>query len=836
VNNQYSDHRKSFVGSDADSAELSRSSLQELMIDIFSSFACASPEDCETAIKTSLQKMAEYVRADRAVICEYDFARHISVNTYEWCAPGVDPQIMNSQAVSLDTVMDYVGCHLQGDAYLVEDVSALPSGPYKDFLSSQQILSFCTMPMMTGNECRGFVGFDSVHDFHIYSKDEKRLLRSFAQAISNFQQRQRAEMNLRHSEERHRGVAEDAPAMICEYLPDGTLTFVNQDYSNYHETPREEMEGTSFLNYLAAEHRDKVQQIYRSLTPEQPLNIDTHSFLRNGEQKWQEWRTRAFFDENGQAVRYQAVGMDITETKLNQEKIIKQAALINGLLDSIPDQVFYKDRDGIFMGCNTLFAKNLGLKKEEIIGSTDYGHLNEQKADEYHQLDRTVMENRQLAEHEEWFVDSDGQNKLFKTVKAPLLTEQNDVVGIVGITSDITNQWLLEESLLKAKEAAEEANIAKSQFLANMSHELRTPLHGMKGSLEQMKESESMDEIAEYLYIAEESTQKLQLMIDQVLDFSLIESTDLQLANAPFKMDQLLNEIEIKFQSYRAAEQVKFKMVLDETIPNELIGDTIRLKQVLYNLISNAAKFTHQGEIELKLTRLDQPAASGNAVTLLWHVKDTGIGIPPDNLVNIFDSFSQVDFTDNRRYGGTGLGLAICKKIITLMDGSIWVESEEGAGSTFYFTSTLQLPERTAGGEPVELQPVKPQYRLLAVDDDSFGLILIEKVAKKNGWLLTTATNGQEAVEACQNNHFDLILMDVQMPVMNGYEATEAIRRLNQRSAMTPVIAVTARALEGDREICLSAGMNDYLSKPFTVKEFIDVVERWCRYQTQSAV
>lgn len=825
MNNQKTEHKKQVTGSGVNSFSVfSESSFQELVIGIFSSFACATSEDCEAAINSSLKKMAEYVGADRAFICAYDFERQISINTHEWCAPDVEPQIRNSQAVPVNTLMEYGQCHLKGEICQVEDVSLLTPGAYKDFLTSQQIKSFCTVPMMSGTECRGFVGFDSVRQRKVYSENEITLLKSFAQAVTNFLQRQNAETDLRHSEERHRCVAEDAPAMICEYLPDGTRTFVNQDYSDYHGTPRDQLIGTSFLECLSPEYRDKVRSIYLSLTPEQPLNVDTNSFIHHGELKWQEWRTRGFFDQNGQAVRFQAVGMDITETKNNQDQIKKQSALIKGLLDSIPEKVFYKDREGVFLGCNERFADNYGLTKQEIIGRTDYDLLSTIKAEESYRTDQDVIDNQRLHEKKEWFADPAGQKKLYKTVKVPLFTEQGDVIGIVGVARDITTQWMLEDSLLKAKEAAEAANAAKSQFLANMSHELRTPLHRMKSSLVLMKEAESKQELIEYIHIAEESTQILQHKIDQVLDFSLIESSDVILENMPFKMNNLLEEVKYQIQPYMTHEQVRFTMVMDKRIPPELIGDTTRLKQVLNNLISNAAKFTPNGEIELRVNRLVQQDTA-RTVTLMWQVKDTGIGIPEKNLAEIFNSFTQVDSTDNRKYGGTGLGLAICKRIVSLMGGSIWAESKEDAGSTFYFTSMLELPEPSYP-EKMEIRPEQSPFHLLAVDDDSFGLFLIEKIATRNGWLLTTATNGREAVEACKKNHFDLILMDVQMPVMNGYEATAAIRQL-ENTAQIPIIAITARALEGDRVICLAAGMNDYLSKPFSVEMLTEMIERW---------
>jgi PAS domain S-box-containing protein len=667
--------------------------INDLVIDIFSSLAAEPSEIDASTINETLGKICTFVKADRIYVGTYDFHHKVINITDEWCAPEIKKHMDFAHHISIDMEMEIVQVHLKGEIFRVEDVAILPGGTLKKFLTNQHVKSCYAVPMMAEGKCIGFIGLDSIHQPQGYTEDELALMKSFAKAVTSCYQRNEMLKTLRHSEELHRAIAEYAPAMICEYLPDSTLTFVNREYAEYHGAKSEEMVGRSFLEFIDEIHREPIQKIYLSLTPEHTHDVTSQFYYVLGELRWQEWRTKAFFDENGDPIRYQAVGIDITEAKRQQDQIKKQEALINGMLDSIPDLVFFKDLEGVFLGCNTPFAEFYGLTKNRLIGKSNYDFISKKKSDYYHSLDKEVVEKRQALAQEEWVEDVNGNKVLFETMMAPLFTEDGEIIGTIGIARDMTERWYLKQSLLEAKKEAEEANEAKSRFLANMSHELRSPLHGMMGMIGLLRMADSLEEQGEYLTLAERAAQNLLQLTKNVLDYSKVESREMILKNERFIVEELLYDVEIMGNSLLMDKDIVFSIHKSDSVPEELIGDETRLKQVLNNLVSNAVKFTMEGKIEIELTTTAQSDLSNHTVMLLCHVKDTGIGIPSKDIDHIFESFAQAEGAGRNKYGGTGLGLAICKSIVTQMGGEIWVKSEEGVGSKFSFTCKLELPQ-----------------------------------------------------------------------------------------------------------------------------------------------
>jgi CheY-like chemotaxis protein/anti-sigma regulatory factor (Ser/Thr protein kinase) len=284
-------------------------------------------------------------------------------------------------------------------------------------------------------------------------------------------------------------------------------------------------------------------------------------------------------------------------------------------------------------------------------------------------------------------------------------------------------------------------------------------------------------------------------------------------------------------------KELTLNMFIEENVPHRLVGDPFRLRQVLSNLIGNAIKFTQKGRIDVKIRMLEE---SNNKVTIEWIVQDTGIGLSSHNLKTIFNSFSQADNSTTRQYGGTGLGLAISKGIVEKMKGEIWAESKEGEGSSFYFTCVL---EKSAEDTTIVTNAIvinledsakEDVLKLLIVEDDAISRMVIENFAIQKGWQVIMAQNGKEAIDVYRKQHVDAILMDVQMPELDGYKATGVIRQLEkQKGTHTPIIAMTAFALKGDREKCLESGMDDYLSKPIDAEKFYETVEKWTKNKTK---
>jgi signal transduction histidine kinase/CheY-like chemotaxis protein len=388
------------------------------------------------------------------------------------------------------------------------------------------------------------------------------------------------------------------------------------------------------------------------------------------------------------------------------------------------------------------------------------------------------------------------------------------------------------EELTLAREDAEEANEAKSIFLANMSHEIRTPLNGIVGMIHLIETSKLTEEEKEYLQLAKTSCDALIVVINDILDYSKIEAGKLDLDNIEFSLENVIMNVVGLFQPAVKEKGLKIEAVTKKGVPKSLKGDPFRLRQVISNLIGNAVKFTKKGSIDIIVRKIRN--INDNMVKLEFLIKDTGIGIPWDKTEALFKSFSQLDSSMTTTYGGTGLGLVISKKLVEMMKGDIWFESQLGVGSSFYFTIVMELGEEkddnfillSEEDEKEELN--EKQLKLLLVEDNKVSRRIVVEFAKKKGWEITEAENGKEAVDGFQQMTYDAILMDLQLPVIDGFDATRIIRQMETyTNKRTPIIAMTAYALKGDKEKCLEAGMDDYLSKPLKIAEFYNTVKRW---------
>ncbi len=444
--------------------------------------------------------------------------------------------------------------------------------------------------------------------------------------------------------------------------------------------------------------------------------------------------------------------------------------------------------------------------------------------------------------YEMQMLDFNGRLLDIAMTATPLLNSQEEHIGEICIGRDITERKKFEQDLLQAKETAETAMRAKATFLAMMSHEIRTPMNGIIGMTRLALSTSLNDEQRDYLKCVQSSADSLLIILNDILDLSKIEMGKLTLEITPFSIQELIHDVVKLFIASANDKDIILTANISPLIPSHLLGDPVRLRQIISNLLNNAFKFTFQGKIEINV--IPHKINKENLIGLQFSVSDTGIGISEDKLEMIFAPFSQADSSTTRYFGGTGLGLTISSRLIELMNGRIWVESTLGKGSTFYFTIELELldpdslislqNESTISEEIDKKYQIQSmvehnrKYRILLVEDNIFNQKVASILLEKMGYEVIVANDGFEAINCLKSNDYDMVFMDMQMPNLDGLEATRRIRASDSpvRNPHLPIIAMTANAMQEDRECCLEAGMNDYISKPINVDDLQTVLKK----------
>jgi len=573
--------------------------------------------------------------------------------------------------------------------------------------------------------------------------------------------------------------------------------------------------------------RDTITEAYRNAVENGiPYDLELQIINTSGELKWTRTIGQPEF-ENGKCVRLYGVFQDINTQKIQEDKLKQKQAQLETFIRHSPVQLAMMDKDLRYIAVSEQWMASYNLDINTLAGRSHFEVFPE-IPDVWRVYLSRCLRGEVIKKDEDTYYRMDGRLEWLRWEIRPWYETEGVVVGIIMYTELITEKKHVQQALVKAKEAAEQAAVAKTHFLSVISHEIRTPMNGVIGFTNLLLQNPREDQ-REALNVLKFSAQNLMIIINDVLDLNKIEEGKVKIERISFDLKELLQNL-CKSQEQDAKEKnLKLEIQVDTELPLWFNGDPVRIGQVITNLVSNAIKFTPSGKVSISTALVED---KGDTVCIGFAVSDTGIGIPEDKQDYIFEMFNQADADTTRMYGGTGLGLTITKRLLELMGSKIQLKSTLGKGSIFYFDMELER-----GVQPAESTDKVPGYlkrgnlkgvKILITDDNPVNVLVVKRFLQQWQAEYDVAENGQIALEKVQANNYDLVLMDVKMPVMDGYEATMCIRKLaGDKYKNLPVIALTASALSDSKDEMLSAGMNDYVAKPFNPDDLFDCIKQY---------
>jgi PAS domain S-box-containing protein len=631
-------------------------------------------------------------------------------------------------------------------------------------------------------------------------------------------QSKRIEDALKESEERYRNLVENLNEVIFSLDSQGYISYMSPVAEKAFGYTAKELVGRYFGDFVYPEDLPGLVESFRRAMSGRPEIREFRVINKNNNIRYVRTSSRPWLDYSKKS-GLTGVLTDISDSRRTETALRESEERYRNLVENLNDVIFSLDSHGYITYISPVVEKIFGYTSEEMIGE-HFGRfiIPEDLPGIMESFERTLAGN--VEPYEFRAMDKNNCVRFIRT-SGLSLPDRNKKLGLTGILTDITERKRAENELKRAKEAAEVAARAKSDFLASMSHEIRTPMNAVIGMTSILLDFDLKPNQREYVEVIRNGGNALLSIINDILDFSKIESGKVELEKQPFRLKDCLKSSIGLLAGVAAEKGLRLGFSVEDTLPEVVMGDPTRLRQVLINLIGNAVKFTEKGEIMVSVT--PQLAESG-MLQLHFAVKDTGIGIPHDSLGKLFQSFSQVDMSTTRKYGGTGLGLAISKSLVEMMGGSIWAESEPMKGSTFHFLLPLDvcfiglLKPKEAHSRAKGSVRANANMRILLAEDNEINRKVMQQMLKSLGYEADTVTNGAEVIKALERETYDIILMDVQMPVMDGLEAAKEIhRRWPDKSPK--IIAITAYALAGDKERCFEAGMDDYIAKPVQKNE-----------------
>lgn len=672
-------------------------------------------------------------------------------------------------------------------------------------------------------------------------------------------ERKRIEEALRASEQRWRNLTEALPQLVWSATPDGSCDYFSAQWTEHTGVSEPDLLGWRWLETLHPDDREPTRTFWLdSVAEHHPYDIEYRVRRRDGEYRWFKTRGVPIRDTSGAIMRWFGTGTDITELRQTQEELRERERQLDSLMGHVPGLAYRALADDHW----TALFVNKGIEDLAGYPADEFTSRRLNYADIMLPEDRpatreaifTALRERRMYEAEHRIRHRDGSIRWIWARGHGVFAPDGSLRFIEGLNLDMTSRKRLDAELLQAKDAAEAANRAKDEFLANVSHEIRTPMNAILGMTELALDSEMTDDQRQYLNTVKSAAENLLIIINDLLDFAKIEAGKLELDLADFSLRAVVGDT-LRSLAVRAHKKgIELIDDVNSNVPDALVGDAGRVRQILLNLVGNAIKFTDQGEIVVRV-EIDQAvnALEAEDVALRFSVRDTGIGIPRDQQERVFRAFEQEDSSTTRKYGGTGLGLTIAARLVALMNGQITLESAPGVGSTFSFTAKFgrrsEPPQRPAHRKPGMLRdlpaplvddnaanrrqgPEKPataatRLSILAAEDNELNRLLLEQLLGRRGHRVRLAKDGREALAIAREGEFDLLLLDVHMPEMDGFQVVRALREHErQTGSHLPVIALTARSRKEDREQCLAAGMDDFLAKPIQAADLWAAIDR----------
>ncbi|MCE3233935.1 MAG: hypothetical protein K0Q50_115 [Vampirovibrio sp.] len=667
----------------------------------------------------------------------------------------------------------------------------------------------------------------------------------FVSQMQDITERKRVEQALRDSEENFRRAFDDASTGMAIMSLDGYFLKVNSKLSRITGYTSQELLLKNFQSITYLEDFETDFQFWQKMMTGklQTCEYEKRYIHKQGYLAWILLTGSSVRDEHGNLMYFVMQMQDITERKRVEQALRDSEERFRSAFDHASIGMALVSPEGRWLKVNRIVTKITGYSEEELL-AMDFQtitHPDDLPID-LSLFERMLQREIETYQMEKRYIHKHGNSVWIQLNVSPVYTLDGQIAYFIAQLQDITDRKTAEEQLRKAKEEAEAAASAKSEFLATMSHEIRTPMNAVLGMAALLEATPLTEEQRDLLHTIKSGGNTLLGIINDILDYSKIESGKMELDYQPLELKSFIEESFALFRQEANGQGLYLSYEINENAPAVILADSVRLRQIMVNLLGNAVKFTESGSVQVSVSSKDKPDENG-LFKLDFQVRDTGCGIPSNKLQDIFDSFTQLAPATSRKYGGTGLGLAICNRLVQLMGGFIWVESEVGKGSVFHFS----IQSRVVSWKPVRATlpssgiymfdselATKYPLRILVAEDNPVNQKLILHILQRLGYQPVLVDNGWSTLAKLESDTFDLVLMDIQMPELDGLEATRMIVERFGAENRPRIIAMTAFGLTEDRQRCMEAGMDDYISKPISAPEIEQLLKRWSQWKSNA--